>query len=357
MTDPTLESPASEPTGDEGLDAAMVDEAESAADIATEHAADKAAMETIEDAFLAPTKDEQTQDGDKETSADTAEAIEPELLTAAQFAGMDEADLRDSIKTLGKDKAVKALQGLISKVESRWGVKPDAAANSGAPNAGAANGGAGGGGQQPATPAPSASQPSAGGAPQGQQSLLDQFASDDFGKDVLAEFPETKPVVEATRAMARQFKELHGQLQNALKAVHVLAGDHETSLANDLYDFYKEQYKSGFTAYGDPDQQPTPEQIGLRQRLFQAARSYQGSSKSPMRLTRALADAHAGLNIGKLGKAAAPASKSQATPAGKPARRTGVDVLPSSPGSVKPGATMAERDAAAKATLAKFGIR
>lgn len=339
---PTNEQPGGEPEGD----TALMDGADTGAPAEPETSADEAALATIGEK-LGETADEPGDAG----GGEQPEALEPELIQAASFAGLSEQDLRDAIGAVGKDKAVKTIQGLIEKASARWGLseqpksqEPPATPAPGAP-------------AKPTSPTPNtpAQTPA---APNQQPDPLDAFAADDFGKDFVADYPEGKPIVDAARTLAKQNKALQGEIGSLRTTMEALIGEAHSSLATDLYEFYSEVGKT-FNEYGKVDGQPTPEQLALRQRVFAAARDHQRRSPVPIRFKDALRQAHAAVNVGKIVKPTAPTTPGAPTAPGKgaaPARRKG-DVLPSSSGT--PGSSprsMGERDKAAMATLAKYGV-
>lgn len=304
---------------------------------------DDAALATLNKAFEEHGGDEvgEEPEGDQPEQAaegseageggETAEAaIEPELIAAASFAGLEEKDLRDAIAAVGKDKAVAMIQSLVTKASERWGIEAT--------------------GQQQATqqteqqPQQQTQKPPAEGDP------FAAFEAPDFAKELIADFPEAKPLVESTRQIARiarQQQEVMGQMAQMISHVWATVDGSE---AADMMEFMREVDPEG-KVYGDPMKEPTPEQLSARKRLNAGARQYQRTGGRPMRFASALRDTHTALTIGS----AKATSKTQAVEAAAKKR----DVMPKSAGTAAPKASSSQAmDAAALQTLrTKYGLK
>lgn len=274
-----------------------------------------------------------------EDAGESGEALEPELLAAASFAGLEEKDLRDAIAAVGKDKAVAMLSSMIGKASERWGIQTgggqDAAAQQAAQQA-----------QNQQTQQQQTQQPPAAGDP------FAVFESPDFAKELVEDFPEAKPLVESTRQIARiarDQREVMVQMANVLSNIMETVGNGE---ASDMMEFFQQVDPDG-TIYGNPLAQPTPEQLAARKLLDAGARQYQRSAGRPMRFSAALKDAHAALTIGNKNKA--PSGRVQAAEAAQKKR----DILPRSAGTAAPKGTSSQAlDAQALQTLrTKYGIK
>lgn len=301
---------------------------------------DDAALATIQNAFDANDDDDTGEEaapdaGASPTTEPTPEAIEPDLLTAASFAGLSEQDLRDTIGAIGKDKTITAIRTIIERASAQW-----APQETGQP-------------QQQAAPQQQA-QPKQAATPPPANDPLAQYEADNFGEELVKDFPEAKPVVEANRNLAKAYRALESKTEKLVNFISSIVQQQDNTLAADIFDFYSDTDPQG-SVYGNPNGAPTPEQLAKRQRLVEGARAYQQRAGVPMRFSRALKETHAALNLGTPTKPATPTTtnKPKTAPAAKPKG----DLTPSSPGKA-PGklSNDQQRDQAAMATLKKYGF-
>lgn len=309
-----------------------------------------------------------------------AAALPPQLVAAAEFVGMSESEVRDAIAVSGQDRVIAAIQNMVQRASQRWGLGAD-----GQP---AAPGGGVPAPQQPTSQpagmfpplaAPGAANPAAPFAPVAPPApvnpndplaSLAAIARDDYGKEFLEEFGDkTKPAIEGQRQLAKTLTQIVPQFQQAMQQQARVIQDLQQQLseisqmqqqahAQDLYDFYQEQAKTGFKGYGDVDApNPLPTDLESRRWLFQAAKHYQKTSPRPISFKTALSRAHAARNVQTL-LAAQQTDAQRGELARRQAGRS--DVLPSSPGSIPAGDAAGDpiqsARAAATASLKQAGV-
>jgi len=315
-------------------------------------AADDAALATIEK-YQTESGGEETGEGEEpsadgvtetvtETPETAPEPIEPNLLSAAAFAGLSEQDLRDTIAAVGMDKAVAAIRTIVDRASAQWGLPQPVENTNATPNA-----------TQAAATKQAVPQAPADDAPADIETLLADIEAPTYGKQFTDDFPEGSEMVEGNRKIAKAARFIASQNKQLAQIVATFAEQHHANEAADLYEFYSETDPKG-EAYGALAGAPTPEQLSKRQRLWAAARSYQERQRAqgiPVRFSKALRETHAALSIGQGTNPAAKQTQQQ-----KPAAKPRGDLTPSSSGKAPARATDdQQRDQAARATLKKLG--